>query len=72
MTTNANPSFLTDDTLTDDEWVDELRAFLKPAMDAINAELERLHPPAEIERRLAQVKAAAARAGRDSNPRAAG
>ncbi len=68
--TLKNLTALTDDTLTDDEWFDALRAIIRPARDAIHAELDRLLPPAEIERRLAAVKAAVAEQARqDSNLR---
>lgn len=46
-----------------------LDARVEPVIDpAIEAELERLLPPEEIERRLAELLAGVERAGRESNP----
>lgn len=64
VNTNENFDALTDDNLTDEEWVDVLREFIRPAMEAIEAEIERWLPPEEIERRLGQIKAAVAEQAR--------
>lgn len=60
-------AFMTDDTLTDEQWAVALGDFVRPA---IAAEIDRLLPPGEVERRLAALKARVERAERDSNPHA--
>lgn len=72
VNTNENPNalaFLTNDNLTDEQWVDAFRTFVQLAIDEI---IDRLLPPEKIEQRLAELKASIARAERDSNPRPAG
>jgi hypothetical protein len=55
-------AFMTDDNLTDEQWAVALGEFIRPAIDA---EIDRLLPPGEVERRLAELLARVERAERE-------